>query len=85
MKLAAENQVPWLMHWFIHKHKYRALYAQGVCLSSMQSPSRCCYLGTSGCHCWNRLEDDRYLGENQAGSGELEALPESEGGGSRVV
>lgn len=84
MRLAAENQVPWLMCWFIHRHKYQvSSYAQGVCLSNMQSPSGCCYLGNLGfccCCCWSRLEDDKYLGESHAGSGELEELPESESG-----
>lgn len=25
MRLAAGNQVPWLMCWFIHRHKYQVL------------------------------------------------------------
>lgn len=38
-----------------------------------------------GCRCCSGLEDDRFLWENQAGSGELDMLRESElVGGSRV-
>lgn len=56
------------------------------CVTEQHRPSGCCYLGNLGCRCCSGLEDDRYLWENQAGSGELDLLQESELlGGSRVV
>lgn len=79
MRLAAGNQVPWLMCWFIHRHKYQALMPRVcVCLSNTQRPSGCCYLGNLGfcCCCWSRLEMTSTLGKTKLGLGSWGAAGE---------